>query len=389
MSISKKMKVYFGFCSVVPVIVMAVFAYSAVNKPLRLQSANQLVSVRDAQKNRIENYFSTLRERIISSSEHQTIVDATKFFKGAFSDFQMKEGASISDMDGGAVFDIFLKDLMEQSKCEDVFLADTLTGVIVYSVRNRLSFATPLKDNPFSTTNLGTVFSEANSSNDPRFVKMSDFDFCPLLSDDALCFMASPIFEGSKKIGVLVFQISKEKINSIMNNNKDWKGLGLGKTGETYIVGDDYKRRSQSRGLLENKAEYFRQLKNSGVNSKLIETIRVKDSTVLLLEAKSKGAHDAVAGKTGVEIYADPRGVPVLGAYAPLKIEDVKWCVLAELSETEAFASVSSLRDRFLLAGGVLAVVAMIVVGIITRQIVGSLRIAINGLAKTARGEAA
>jgi len=70
-------------------------------------------------------------------------------------------------------------------------------------------------------------------------------------------FIASPIFEGSKKIGVAVFQMPTDIINQIMTGNSGWTADGLGKSGETYLVGDDYKMRSNSRFLIEDRRGYF------------------------------------------------------------------------------------------------------------------------------------
>ena len=43
MTIGKKMYVYFGCCSLIPFIVMAVIAYNSASKSLRVQAENNLV----------------------------------------------------------------------------------------------------------------------------------------------------------------------------------------------------------------------------------------------------------------------------------------------------------------------------------------------------------
>ena len=56
-----------------------------------------------------------------------------------------------------------------------------------------------------------------------------------------------------------------DRINNIMTNNHKWSDIGLGKSGETYIVGADYKLRTQSRFLAEDKHKYLDVMKNLGV----------------------------------------------------------------------------------------------------------------------------
>ena len=38
-------------------------------------------------------------------------------------------------------------------------------------------------------------------------------------------------------MGVLLFQMPIDKINAVMTSNSDWKNVGLGDSGETYLVG--------------------------------------------------------------------------------------------------------------------------------------------------------
>jgi len=55
-----------------------------------------------------------------------------------------------------------------------------------------------------------------------------------------------------EKIGVLIFQAPVDKINDVMTSGNDWKGVGLGESGEVYLVGQDFKMRNNSRFLIES-----------------------------------------------------------------------------------------------------------------------------------------
>ena len=64
-------------------------------------------------------------------------------------------------------------------------------------------------------------------------------------------FVASPVFDGDKRIGVLLFELSIHDINDVMTSGAQWEEEeGLGKTGETYIVGADFTMRNDSCGSL-------------------------------------------------------------------------------------------------------------------------------------------
>ncbi|MDB2416509.1 hypothetical protein N9W42_04000, partial [Pseudomonadales bacterium] len=62
-------------------------------------------------------------------------------------------------------------------------------------------------------------------------------------------FFASPIFQGEEQFGVLIFQIPVDQINNVMTGNQQWTEHGLGASGETYLVGQDFTLRSASRFL--------------------------------------------------------------------------------------------------------------------------------------------
>ena len=167
---------------------------------------------------------------------------------------------------------------------------------------------------------------EANKSTNADFVKLVDFEPYSPSYDSAASFIASPIFDDQRrKVGILIFQMPIDRINMVMTNNQKWKVCGLGESGETYIIGSDYKMRSQSRFLIEDKEGYHAQMAELGMDESLINIIQAKDSTILLQKIETKGTHAATAGETNIEIFEDYRHVPVLSAYAPLGIEGVDW----------------------------------------------------------------
>lgn len=92
-------------------------------------------------------------------------------------------------------------------------------------------------------------------------------------------FAASPIFDGNKKIGVLIFQFPIDAINTVMTSGGQWANQGLGKTGETYLFGKNNLLRSNMRGLIENKTSFLNKLKESGVEN--TDAMDVADTTIL------------------------------------------------------------------------------------------------------------
>jgi len=249
-----------------------------------------------------------------------------------------------------------IREFLEQFGYYDIFLVDPDSGDIVYSVFKEVDFSTSLIDGPYADTNLGKVFREANKSTNSEFVKLVDFAQYAPSYESAASFIASPIFDGQRKVGVLIFQMPIDRINMVMTSNHKWKSSGLGESGETYIIGSDYTMRSQSRFLIEDKEGYRAQMEGLGMGKSLLNIIKAKDSTILLQKIETKGTHAAISGEANVEIFPDYRHIPVLSAYAPLGIKGVNWAIMAEIDKEEALRAATSLGKQMMVLSGILLV---------------------------------
>ena len=258
------------------------------------------------------------------------------------------------------IFHPIIRDFLEKFGYYDIFLVDVDTGGhIAYSVYKENDFGTSLVNGPYADTNFADAYNSARNSNDKDFVKIVDYEpYVPSYNAPA-AFISSPIYDGSDKIGVLIFQMPIDRINNIMTNDHNWQNVGLGISGETYLAGADYLLRNQSRFLIEDSENYFRLIDNIGVPVLTIARIRNLNSTIGLQEVKTQGTIAALEGETGTAIFPDYRGVSVLSAYKPLKIEGLNWVIMSEIDEQEAFESIRQLAQRTAVA--VAALIAIII----------------------------
>ncbi len=205
----------------------------------------------------------------------------------------------------------------------DIFLVDSETGDIVYSVFKELDFSTSLINGPYAQTNFGEAFRKANAAQTPEEVVLVDFEqYFPSYQAPA-SFIASPIFDGNKKIGVAMFQMPIDRINLIMGER-----AGLGKTGETYLVGSDKLMRSDSFGDPTHRS--------------IIHSFRnPKEGSI---ETPSVAA--ALNGMTGEHMITSYLGKTVLSAYAPVKYGSFSWALVAEIEEAEAFGPIQQIVEK-------------------------------------------
>ncbi len=206
-----------------------------------------------------------------------------------------------------------IRDYTDKFGYYDIFLVDSKSGDIVYSVYKELDYTTSLINGPFADTNLGDAFRRANAANQKDAVVLVDYaQYAPSYEAPA-SFIASPIFDGDEKIGVAMFQMPIDRLNTIMSER-----AGLGETGETYLVGPDHLMRSDSYQEPEhhNVVASFKNPAQGKVETEAVER--------------------ALAGSTGTDVIIDYNNNPVISAYAPLKIGDATWVILAEIDVSEA-----------------------------------------------------
>jgi class 3 adenylate cyclase len=194
---------------------------------------------------------------------------------------------------------------------------------------------------------------QVRRANKTNYARIIDFEgYVPSYGAHAT-FIAAPIFARSKFIGVLAVQLPVDEINNVMTGNRNWESDGLGKTGETYLVGQDYLMRSVSRFLVETPEEYLQTLRSLGTKEPTIARIRQYNTSILEQKVRTQGVETALTGKQGTQIIRDYRNIPVLSSYAPLKIGELDWVILSEIDLTEAYAPIKSF-DRQLLVSATL-----------------------------------
>jgi len=267
-----------------------------------------------------------------------------------------------------------IRSYLEKFGYYDIFLVDHETGNIIYSVFKEVDFATSLLTGPYSKTNFARAFKAAASSNEGDFVKLVDFEsYYPSYNAPA-SFIASPIFDGDKKIGVLVFQMPIDRINEIMTSNQDWRNVGLGESGETYIVGDDFTMRNQSRFLIEDSENFLTVIRNTALSDQIVDLIESFGTTIGLLPIKTEGVKSALDGQADSAIFPGYRGVPVFSSFRPLNIEGVNWVIMSEIDQSEALAPIDKLKDRFILTASILIAIGIYLAFFFSRSITVSLK---------------
>lgn len=230
-----------------------------------------------------------------------------------------------------------LKKIKDKFEFYDIFLIDN-EGNIVYTVSKEMDFGSSVSNQYLFTSSLGEVYEAIRKSDDKNEVVISDFKpYLPSFNMEA-GFLATSVFnKQGKKIGVLAFQLSLDAINKIMTNNYKWEEVGLGKSGETYLLGPDYEFRSISRFAIQDLTGYLYALERAGMSKASLTKIRNRKNNIGIHAKKTLGAELAFKKREGFHIYKDYRNIEVLSSFKPLNIEGLNWVIIADIDKKEAY----------------------------------------------------
>ncbi|MDT8324730.1 MAG: histidine kinase, partial [Bacteroidota bacterium] len=406
-------------------------AYESARSALEEVTFQRLTAIRESKRRQIEYYFEQVRSDAINRSGDPEVVAMAKSLIRRFSSLRDRDamralllgsaaqhapvpltsapagntlsgntlsGNTLSGntLSGNTLSGNYLRDIasadtlflpyMRQRGYYDIFIVDALSGDIVYTVKREADFATSLRSGPYHRTNIAEVFRSAASARDRSFARFVDFQPYAPSADAPASFVASPVMDGSRAVAVLIFQMSIDDINAVMTEYGNWEREGLGESGETYIVGTDYRMRNDSRFFIEQPEEYTSMLRGLGTPDSVVRAIVTHHTSVLLQDVRTEATEAALRGQTDTRIVRDYRGMRVLSSFAPLHIAGLRWVLLSEIDEKEAFRSVYELREQLILSGLLILLLAVSLGFLISQTIARPIRTLTDAAEQFGRG---
>jgi methyl-accepting chemotaxis protein len=244
-----------------------------------------------------------------------------------------------------AVWHPVFRTMAEKFSFQDLYLIDANTGRVLYSVSKTPDFQTGLLDGPYADSTLGVLFRRLQVESREGDYLLFDFAAYAPAHGQPVVFAGSPVFENGQKTGVLIVQVPIDQLNNIMTADKQWQEVGLGETGETYLIG-----RKSNDHLMRSDSRFLDEIKQTN------DAVAAAGTTILNLRLDTQAAIMASEDLINFTLrYVGYRGVPVLGATAALQSRrGLDWAIIAEMSEAEALRPVVRLRNLALLLAGIL-----------------------------------
>jgi methyl-accepting chemotaxis protein len=242
----------------------------------------------------------------------------------------------------------------------DVYFTNA-DGEVTYSYKKGFELGTSLVDGPFADSGLARAYKRALNVKKGDIV-IEDFSrYAPLLGAPA-AFVASPLIKFRRVRGVFIVQLPIDVIDSIMTNDKQWEKVGLGKTGENYLVSSDYTLRNTSRLYFEKPDAYINKLRAyNETNPQPIDQIISSGTDIGLQKIITPSTTAALAEESGFNIFERYDGHKVLSTYSPINVEGFDWAIISEIDHEEAFKSAKALSQQLNSSLAIVAVVVMVV----------------------------
>jgi len=308
--------------SIIPIILAGFIAYEYIKNNSQYEVESKLVAVREIKAIQIQKYFEErlMDVSVISQSSNHLTQKAIKDFVQAiektpnYRSLYLKNTDSKNTNDNSEYSNIhnhyhgLFYSYITVYGYYDFMLIEPEQGTIIYSAMKEEDFGTSLRSGNYSDTHLAAAFREAIAT---KKTIIKDYALYKP-SQSIASFVVTPILNENNVIGVIALQLSTKQIDEIMQEN-----TGMGKTGETLLVGKDYLMRS---------------------NSRFSET-----PTILQQKVESIAVKDSFEEKTNIKTIIDYRGKPVLSTYRPLDISGLQWALISKIDVDEAFAGTNNL----------------------------------------------
>ena len=349
--------IWFLLLSIIPLAVVGVVSYMQAQNTITADVHAKLMAVREIKGNEIARLFHSWEVDVLDvASDPQVVFDIGDLSAGfnylgseEVRSLYLGKGALEDAEDGSAYSAVhqaehaFFSGYTRIHGYKDALLID-LDGNVVYSTNKGDVFGANLVSGRYKESNLTDLYRRLKDS-PPGQTHVVD---AALFGEEIAMFMGAPIYQGNIPVGILVYQLPFGQINEIIQER-----TGMGKTGETYLAGQDMRMRSDS--FLDPEGHSVRASFAGTVEKNGVDT---------------PASRNALAGKSGVDITFDYRGGRVLSAYAPLDVKGLKWAIISEIEADEIFAPAMVLKWIVIILLSVTAIVVLLLAWFITRRMV-------------------
>ncbi len=363
LSIYQKIVIVMLITGLLPIFTAVLVVRSRTAKMITDQAIVSLKALQRAKAIDIENNINGLIEKAVGSATLNMILRAENQLSNYHKKMKVGEKAPfpVNTPEYKKIYDSIDKELRGFAKemgFEELFIICALHGHVMFSLDKNDDLGTNLGYGKYKNTGLAKLWKNIVKTGKVAIV---DFESYPPLNNKQTAFVGAPIKnKKGKTIGVLALTLPYQEYMKIINVRE-----GLGKTGESYIV-----------GIGSDGKTYLR-------SNRVVKKGKIGDlkSDAVIEECLFKG-------KSGVQQKVGSTGNTEIVTYNKLKIKGLNWGLFTTIKKDELLAPVYRLKNVlffFILISITIIIIFSLLFG---RQIVKPIKVMITRVKDLAEGEA-
>ena len=346
--IHRKQLVALLVIALIPLLGLGAASYSIATHVLMKKATKQLEAIRILKSSTVQAFFSERRKDL-----EQLADTLARLYEAGESKLSAKKPGDLKATDRELIRTLtevvsprlkdrkidMIRHYREQSGFENIYLI-TKRGFVFHSANHGPDRYTNLFTGPFKHTNLAHLVDKVLKN---KSFGMSDFENYMPAQHAPAAFMAQPVISSGQVTFIVAAQFSIGQINSVAEDR-----TGLGRTGESYLVGPDKMLRNNSHRL---KAQ------------KIMASILSPDYTI-----DTEATHNAFNGTSGTKVMKNYTGATTLCSWQPLSIVDpnpvnpegIRWALIAEIEADEIQEPIQTFTYAM---AGAMGIAVLLVIG--------------------------
>ncbi|MCF8336012.1 MAG: response regulator [Bacteroidales bacterium] len=354
--VGKSLFLWFLFISIVPLLTVSYINYFNAYKSLSIATKKTLVNSSRLKVDKVNSYFAGIEKDLNFQSELQSNKNFLNQLSDGYSNASVGLKNYLKTTDYQNIVEqrnSFFTKIRASNNYYDIYLIDA-KGNVLYSVKRDHFLGTNVFDGEYSNTKIGETAQNILETGQMLF---SDFERDINNMDLVSGIIGKPLRENGNTIGMIAFRIRDDDLNRLMQKSDD-----LGKTGITYIVGEDLMMRSISRSSGDTIL-----MKQKITNKRTKKWLRLQPRTQAVESSYEDDQHNLVSSYEGLKgewVYGIARSIP--------KLEDfgVQWAVVEEFELDEAFIYPRQLSDKVKISLILTVIVVLIISVFVTKRTV-------------------
>ncbi len=350
-SLMKKLVCLILLATILPMIAVAYISFTISREMLEANEFSSLADVRERETQEIYDFLHQKMADLKVLSHSMEVRDALEKVREYNAVNEGKEhGTFRTDTEAYKTFygviDPFFKEYRASYGYDDIYLLDGDHGYVMYASGIASDLGANLASGALKDSGLGRLWKKIHATRQPAMVDYSSYRPA---QDRAALFMGKPILNPDGSLAaVLALRLGIEPLDAIIQPR-----TGMGETGKTYVIGQDFLLRTTLQGATS------------------VKSLQVRMDTPYI--------EKAFAGQTGLGIVQNYKGTEVLSSYAAMDLKgelgaDFTWCVVTEMNLHETFAPIRFLFMKIALLAGIAMVLASVVAYFVSRSIADPLK---------------